>query len=142
MPQDYGPDDDDSLYNLLVGASMAAVAHLHALTLLPAGGSLSRRWATRGLHVRGVAALGTPHMSSSLATLCSAQVANFEDALTGNRAPLPLFIHTPWFTERRLAQLKAFAGEWGVGDLHAVTPGSMCRSCDLQWQPVAVECKK
>ncbi|KAI7845753.1 hypothetical protein COHA_000668 [Chlorella ohadii] len=55
---DYGPDDDHSLYNLLV--------------------------------------------------------ANFEESLSGNRAPLPVFIHTPWFTERRLAQVKRFA-DYSIG---------------------------
>lgn len=37
--------------------------------------------------------------------------ASFDAAYAGNRAPLPIFIHTPWMTAARIADLQRFAGK-------------------------------
>lgn len=38
--------------------------------------------------------------------------ANFDAAYNGNRAPLPIYVHTPWFTPANVADMKRFAGAW------------------------------
>ncbi|PRW05840.1 hypothetical protein C2E21_9462 [Chlorella sorokiniana] len=37
--------------------------------------------------------------------------ANFDAAYNGNRAPMPIFIHTPWLTTDHIADVKKFAGK-------------------------------
>lgn len=58
------------------------------------------------------------------------QVANFEAAYTSNRAPMPIWIHTPWFTERRVAQLQKFAGGCR-GERGARRPCPSAASCSM-----------
>lgn len=57
--------------------------------------------------------LAMPHQHYWDVTPARPQVDNFDASYNGNRAPLPIFIHTPWFTERRLRQLERFAGRKG-----------------------------
>lgn len=42
-------------------------------------------------------------------------MTNFEETYYGNRAPFPIYIHTPWFNDDRIADLQKFAGGHVVG---------------------------
>lgn len=37
---------------------------------------------------------------------------NFDQTYRGNKAPFPIYIHSPWFTDDRVADLQKFMGAW------------------------------
>ncbi|KAL4448992.1 hypothetical protein ABPG77_007709 [Micractinium sp. CCAP 211/92] len=48
--------------------------------------------------------------------------ANFDDIYNGNRAPMPIYVHTPWFNKDRLADLRKFVEyTQSFGDVYWVT---------------------
>ncbi|EFN52371.1 hypothetical protein CHLNCDRAFT_138801 [Chlorella variabilis] len=49
-------------------------------------------------------------------------MTNFEETYYGNRAPFPIYIHTPWFNDDRIADLQKFADyTMELGDVYWVT---------------------
>lgn len=64
-------------------------------------------------------------------------VTNFDQAYTGNRAPVPLFTHAPWFTDENIAATRKFIEyALGKGDVYFVTIQELI---DWMKNPVSAE---
>lgn len=88
------PDDEDkeSLFDILKARHRRAAPCVQGNSATPLPGS---------------------NMRATLVPPCLQ--ANFDDIYYGNRAPMPIYVHTPWFNDDKVADLRKFVGQELVG---------------------------